>query len=158
MLRALVLALLAANLAWFAWAQGWLEGWLPAPGDADQREPHRLQAQVRPQVVTVTPLRGATSPVDAPPAAPRSPAPAGETPPAPPPAASAAQPWNEPVPAAADDAPDAAPAAATADDARGPSGTAEDQSRDDRTRRNVDTATPSASSQPAPSAPPPRLP
>lgn len=57
MLRALVVALAAANLLWFAWAQGWLEGWLPPPGDAEQREPHRLDSQQRPQAVTVTPLR-----------------------------------------------------------------------------------------------------
>ncbi|HMQ73825.1 MAG TPA: hypothetical protein PKD25_14995, partial [Rubrivivax sp.] len=80
MLRALVLALLAANLAWFAWAQGWLEGWLPAPGDADQREPHRLGLQEQPLAIMVTPLRGGASPVDAPQAAPSAPAAAGEAP------------------------------------------------------------------------------
>lgn len=69
MLRALVLALLAANLAWFAWAQGWLAGWLPAPGDADQREPDRLGLQEQPQSITVTPLRGAAAPGAAPSAA-----------------------------------------------------------------------------------------
>lgn len=99
MLRALVLALLAANLAWFAWAQGWLEGWLPAPGDADQREPHRLGLQEQPQSITVTPLRGGVA----------APGAAG-------PASPAASAQAEPGPAAgvadAEDAPGAAEKAA----------------------------------------------
>ena len=126
MLRALVLALLAANLAWFAWAQGWLEGWLPAPGDADQREPHRLGLQEQPLAIMVTPLRGGASPVDAPQAAPSAPAAAGEAPAAAPRAAVAAEPRDGSVPAAADDSPDGASEEPGADAARGPPGVAAD--------------------------------
>jgi hypothetical protein len=49
--RALVLLLLLANAAFFAWWQGWLAPVLPPPTDA--REPERLAAQLRPEAVTV---------------------------------------------------------------------------------------------------------
>ena len=73
MLRGLVVLLLLANLAFFAWTQGW--GWLDAMvgtraiGD---REPERLARQVRPELVRILP---AGSVGDAAPAA-AAPAPA----------------------------------------------------------------------------------
>jgi hypothetical protein len=48
MLRPLLLALLGANLLFFAWSQGWLGG--RATG-----EPQRLASQVRPEWVRVLP-------------------------------------------------------------------------------------------------------
>ncbi|MEN9630714.1 MAG: hypothetical protein RJA10_3942 [Pseudomonadota bacterium] len=51
MLRALVLVLLLANGGFFAWSQGWLAPLLPPR--ADVREPERLAAQHRPDLVTV---------------------------------------------------------------------------------------------------------
>jgi len=52
MLRALLLVLLAANLAFFAWTQGWLDTvtGLRAQGD---REPERLQQQLHPERLTL---------------------------------------------------------------------------------------------------------
>ena len=52
MLRALVLVLLVANGFVFAWSQGWLSPLLQPPGVAE-REPERLQQQVRPDSITV---------------------------------------------------------------------------------------------------------
>ena len=51
MLRALVVLLLLANAVFFAWARGWLG----APPHHAEREPARLLAQVRPDVLTVLP-------------------------------------------------------------------------------------------------------
>jgi len=58
MLRALIVALLLANLAFFAWAQGWLDGvaGLRSIGD---REPERLQRQVRPELIRILPASAA---------------------------------------------------------------------------------------------------
>lgn len=50
MLRALVVALLLANLLFFAWARGWLSP-LVAPPHAGEREPERLAAQVHPEAL-----------------------------------------------------------------------------------------------------------
>ncbi len=55
MLRAVVGLLLLANLLFFGWARGWLSP-LVAPPHAGEREPERLAAQVRPELVRV--LRG----------------------------------------------------------------------------------------------------
>ncbi|HWH80737.1 MAG TPA: SPOR domain-containing protein, partial [Burkholderiaceae bacterium] len=53
MLRALIALLLLANLGYFAWSQGWLDAiGLRASGD---REPERLQRQVRPELVRILP-------------------------------------------------------------------------------------------------------
>jgi len=58
MLRVLIALLLLANLGYFAWAQGWLEPiGLRAGGD---REPERLQRQVRPEAVRVLPPAAAS--------------------------------------------------------------------------------------------------
>jgi hypothetical protein len=55
MLKWLVMALLAANLAFFAWTQGWLDGVVGARALGD-REPGRLAQQVKPDsVVILTP-------------------------------------------------------------------------------------------------------
>lgn len=72
MLRALALALLLANLGWFAWTRGWLPaGSLPPPGDAAEREPQRLERQLRPDAITVAPYAAdsAAAPAPTPPAA-----------------------------------------------------------------------------------------
>jgi hypothetical protein len=56
MLRLLVLLLLAANALWWGWSQGWLPaGLLPLPLEDGQREPQRMQAQIRPEAVQLLP-------------------------------------------------------------------------------------------------------
>lgn len=56
MLRALVLLLLVANTFWWAATHGWLPAsWLPFPDPEAEREPQRLQQQVRPEAITVLP-------------------------------------------------------------------------------------------------------
>lgn len=62
MLRALLGLLLLANLAFLAWSQGWLGAGLPPPQQG-QHEPQRLQAQVKPELVTVLPPRDANAAV-----------------------------------------------------------------------------------------------
>lgn len=64
MLRALVLGLLLANAAYFAWGQGLLAayGWAPAR----QAEPERLAQQIRPEAMQLIQPRTAP-PVDKPP-------------------------------------------------------------------------------------------
>jgi hypothetical protein len=52
MLKWLVMVLLAANLAFFAWTQGWLDGVVGARAAGD-REPGRLALQVRPDSVVI---------------------------------------------------------------------------------------------------------
>ena len=52
MLRALVVALLLANLGFYAWTQGWLEGPIGLRAQAE-REPERLAHQVHPELVRV---------------------------------------------------------------------------------------------------------
>lgn len=54
MLRLLVLLLAAANLAFLAWSSGWLDDLVGARAIGD-REPERLQRQVRPETVRVLP-------------------------------------------------------------------------------------------------------
>jgi hypothetical protein len=56
MLRTLLLLLLLANAAVFAWTKGWLEPLWPAPGMAE-REPARLAAQVNADAVKVLPAQ-----------------------------------------------------------------------------------------------------
>ncbi|HSI55458.1 MAG: SPOR domain-containing protein [Ramlibacter sp.] len=51
MLRLLVLVLLLANAAYFAWSQNLLASWGIAP--TQQSEPHRLEQQIKPQSVRV---------------------------------------------------------------------------------------------------------
>ena len=60
-MRALLLALVVANLIFLAWAQGWLAPGLPGPR-AGLGEPQRLANQVRPEWVRVVPApRGSGS-------------------------------------------------------------------------------------------------
>jgi hypothetical protein len=66
MLRTLVIALLLANAAFFAWTQGWLDAVVGAPAHAD-REPQRLGQQVRPEAVRLLPAQVAVA-ASAPPA------------------------------------------------------------------------------------------
>jgi hypothetical protein len=60
MLRALVLALLLANAAFYGWTRGWFSPVWPAPRQGE-REPTRLAAQVSPERVTVLPPRASNS-------------------------------------------------------------------------------------------------
>ena len=61
MLRWLVIALLAANLAFFGWTQGWLDSVVGVRATGD-REPGRLAQQVRPDsVVILTPQAAAAA-------------------------------------------------------------------------------------------------
>jgi hypothetical protein len=64
MLRALVAALVLANLLFFGWARGWFAPGWPAPRHAE-REPERLAAQVRPDVLSVVPPKAASAAVAA---------------------------------------------------------------------------------------------
>ena len=52
MLRGLAALLLLANLAFFAWTQGWLDDVIGVRAAGD-REPERLQRQVRPEAVRI---------------------------------------------------------------------------------------------------------
>jgi hypothetical protein len=52
MLRALVAALLIANLVFFAWTEGWLDSVVGVRSIGD-REPERMARQVRPELVRV---------------------------------------------------------------------------------------------------------
>ena len=52
MLRALVVVLLIANLAFFGWSQGWLDGIVGVRANGD-REPERLAQQVKPDSIVI---------------------------------------------------------------------------------------------------------
>ncbi len=105
MVGRLVVLLLVANLAWFAWSQGWLRVLGLAP--TEQSEPERLERQVRPESLTLGPVEAepaaapAPSPAPAPAPAPRreEPAPAVEAAPEPEPER-APDPAPEPEPPA----------------------------------------------------------
>ena len=60
MLRALVAALLLANVVFYAWSQGWLDGVVGARSIGD-REPERLSRQVRPDIVRILPPEPASA-------------------------------------------------------------------------------------------------
>jgi len=62
MLRLLVVALLFANLAFFAWTQGWLDDAVGVRAIGD-REPERMARQVRPELIRVLPPQSAASAV-----------------------------------------------------------------------------------------------
>ena len=59
MLRALVALLLVANLAFFAWTQGWLDSVVGVRSIGD-REPERMQRQVRPELIRILPASAAS--------------------------------------------------------------------------------------------------
>jgi hypothetical protein len=61
MLRALIVALLLANLAFFAWTQGWLDSVVGVRSIGD-REPERLLRQVRPELIRILPPDAASAP------------------------------------------------------------------------------------------------
>lgn len=61
MLRAIVLALLLANLTFFAWTQGWLAS-IAGPHPQGDREPERMARQVRPETITLLSPTGASQP------------------------------------------------------------------------------------------------
>lgn len=60
MLRLLVVVLLAANGAFFAWSQGWLDA-VTGTRALGEREPARLDEQVRPDDVKLLPPRAASA-------------------------------------------------------------------------------------------------
>lgn len=64
MLRALIFALLAANLAFFAWTQGWLDSVVGVRAIGD-REPERLLRAVRPELIRILPADAASGVVGA---------------------------------------------------------------------------------------------
>lgn len=68
MLRALVLALALANVAFFAWSRGWLDGVVGVRASGD-REPERLAHQVKPETVRILPPVAASAAASAAPAA-----------------------------------------------------------------------------------------
>jgi hypothetical protein len=67
-LRTFVVALLVANLAFYAWSQGWLDGVVGVRSIGD-REPERMTRQVHPELIRVLPpgdssaIGGTTPPV-----------------------------------------------------------------------------------------------
>jgi len=62
MLRLFVVALLVANLVFYAWTQGWLDDVVGVRASGD-REPERMARQVRPELVRVLPPQSAASAV-----------------------------------------------------------------------------------------------
>ena len=61
MLRAAVLALVAANLLFFGFTRGWFDGMLGVRSIGD-REPERLGSQVRPEAITLWPTPPPSAP------------------------------------------------------------------------------------------------
>lgn len=64
MLRVLLLLVLLANAVVYGWLQGWFAPGWPQPR-AHDREPERLAAQVRPELVTLLPAPAASAALDA---------------------------------------------------------------------------------------------
>lgn len=54
MLRVLIFLMLVANAVFFGWSQGWLDGIVGVRSIGD-REPERLQKQVRPELIRILP-------------------------------------------------------------------------------------------------------
>jgi hypothetical protein len=65
MLRALVVALALANLAFYGWTQGWLDDVVGVRAQGD-REPERLERQVRPELVKIQPAQASKAAAAAP--------------------------------------------------------------------------------------------
>ena len=107
MVGRLVVLLLVANVAWFAWSQGWLRVLGLAP--TVQAEPERLERQVRPESLTLRPLDAASAAAPAPAPASQASRPAPAPAPAPTPAVPA-QPAPAPEPPVAAAPPPPAPA------------------------------------------------
>lgn len=51
-MRTLVVLLVFANLVFYAWSEGWLDDVVGVQADGD-REPERLQRQLRPETIRV---------------------------------------------------------------------------------------------------------
>ncbi|MFY7857707.1 MAG: hypothetical protein ACOVQT_16315 [Rubrivivax sp.] len=64
MWRVLLVLLVLANVAFFAWRGGWLEPGLPPPQHGE-RQPDRIAQQVRPEAVTVLGERAASAAITA---------------------------------------------------------------------------------------------
>lgn len=64
MMRALVVLLLLANLAFFAWTRGWL-GPMLEPPQHGERNPERLGAQVRPESISLLSPKAASAAITA---------------------------------------------------------------------------------------------
>lgn len=60
MVRALIVALLLANLGFYAWTQGWLDDVVGVRSIGD-REPERLQRQVHPELIRILPADAASA-------------------------------------------------------------------------------------------------
>ena len=60
MLRALIVLLLLANALFFAWTQGWLDAVVGVRSIGD-REPERMQRQVRPELIRILPPDAASN-------------------------------------------------------------------------------------------------
>jgi hypothetical protein len=61
MLRRVVLLLLFANVAFYAWTQGWLDDIVGIRAEGE-REPERLARQVRPETIVILPPAAASAP------------------------------------------------------------------------------------------------
>lgn len=70
MLRIVVLVLVLLNGTYFAWSQGWLLGL--GYGPTQQREPQRLQQQIRPEALQLVAPQAANPPEAVSPAVPAS--------------------------------------------------------------------------------------
>jgi hypothetical protein len=64
MLRAVVVALVLANVLFFGWTRGWFEPWWPLPQHGE-RESERLAAQVRPEAIVLLSPKAASAAVSA---------------------------------------------------------------------------------------------
>lgn len=60
MLRTLIVAVLLANLLFFAWTRGWLDSVTGARATGD-REPERLQRQIHPESIRILPAAAAAA-------------------------------------------------------------------------------------------------
>jgi len=60
MLRALVVVLLLANAGFLAWSQGWLDAYVSVRA-LGEREPERLQRQLRPETLRLLPASAASA-------------------------------------------------------------------------------------------------
>ncbi|SIQ69810.1 sporulation protein [Pseudacidovorax sp. RU35E] len=74
LLRLCVLALLLANAGYFLWARGDLAGFGWAPASLHEREPQRLNTQIRPELLEVRPAPADAPAAEAPESASSSPA------------------------------------------------------------------------------------
>jgi hypothetical protein len=61
MLRALLVAVVLANLAFFGWTEGWFDG-MPGIGAHSDREPERLAQQVHPEAIVILQAGPASAP------------------------------------------------------------------------------------------------